>query len=92
LRLTSPAITGLIDAIDLGLVLIDRHGIIRLWNDWMVQRSGISAATALGQPLTALFPSLAGTRLDLAVTAAVQQGQSAVLSHQLNPLLFPLTS
>jgi two-component system sensor histidine kinase/response regulator len=83
-------LTPLIDLVDLGVVLVDGARCIVAWNDWLALRSGLTADAVRGRTLGALFPELAGSRLETVVDAALKSGQAAVLSRQLNPSLLPL--
>ena len=55
---------------DFGLLVIDRDERVVVWNRWLAVHSGIEENAALGQPLTALWPSLAHTR----VRRAIEEG------------------
>ena len=43
------------DAVGFGLVLVDADARVLLWNGWLARHSGVSAETALGQPLASVF-------------------------------------
>jgi PAS domain S-box-containing protein len=75
------------DALDVGIVVLDSHGRIVAWNDWLVRVSLISRETALGKSLFDLFPSLRDGRLPAAIEDSLQVGSSSVLTHSLNRLL-----
>ena len=70
---------ALSDASEIGLVLIGGDGCIVLWNAWIAKASGIDAARALGARLAAVFPEVAGTRIETSVEQALSAGMSAVL-------------
>jgi PAS domain S-box-containing protein len=72
------------DALDVGIVVLDCHGSIILWNDWLSGVSGISKDSALGKDLCDLFPSLRDTRLPAAIKDSLQIGSSSILTHSLN--------
>lgn len=73
-----------------GLVVLDGNGRVVFWNNWLASTSGIDADKALGYELTELFPELQNSRLMVAVTAALERGQSAQLSRLLNRSPLPL--
>lgn len=79
-----------IDAIVGGLVIVDLEGRLVLWSGWLQQRSGLSQAEVLGRTLDDIFPELRGSRLLMAVSSALKQGQASLLSHSLNRAPFPL--
>jgi len=86
----SPLLQTLSDAGEIGLVLVAPDRSILLWNAWMVRASGVPTKSALGTTLAALFPTVASTRIGLAIDQALDEGLSALLSSSLNKTLFPL--
>jgi PAS domain S-box-containing protein len=56
----------------------------------MVSASGVPAEKALGQSPHAVFPGGDWRRLDSAIAAALDSGVSTLLTHALNPAIFPL--
>ena len=76
-----------IDALDVGVVVLDAQGAVVGWNDWIVRASGISKQAALGKPLLSIFPGLQQTRLPAAINNSLQVGSSSILTHALNKLL-----
>ena len=78
------------DLATMGFVVVDRDGIVCVWNRWMEDHSGIAANAALGQALLTIFPALKGGRVDSAVCFALQHELPSVLSHSLNKTPFPL--
>lgn len=73
-----------------GLIVLEGDGRVEFWNNWLASTSGIDADTAQGRELTKLFPEIKNSRLMVAVTAALERGQSAQLSRLLNPSPLPL--
>ena len=80
-----------LDALDVGVVMLDAQVTVVGWNDWIVRASGISKQAALGKSLLSIFPTLQQTRLPAAINDALQVGSSSILTHTLNKLL-PLHS
>jgi PAS domain S-box-containing protein len=76
-----------LNALDVGIVILDAQGLVVGWNDWIARASNISRETALGKNLLALFPSLTSTRLPEAIEDSVRVGSSSMLTHSLNKLL-----
>jgi PAS domain S-box-containing protein len=92
--MTSPAETDLNgvlwDALDSGLVVLDRQLRVTAWNSWMVSATGIAAATAIGRTLDDLNLGHGAVRLASAVSFALETGASRLLTHTLHPSLLPL--
>jgi PAS domain S-box-containing protein len=81
---------SVLDALDAGLIVLDRDRRIVQWNAWMASASGHAAADVLGKPLDKVFPGVVAGRLNAAVASALDSGVSSLLTHALHPLLFPL--
>jgi PAS domain S-box-containing protein len=79
--------TAVLDALDIGIVILDRDARVVVWNEWMTRHAGVTAAAATGGTLVALFPGLAATRLPAAIEASFTDGSSSILTHSLNKLL-----
>src|SRR5690349_8106212 len=79
-----------LDAIDAGLVILDRDRRIVHWNAWMDSASGHRADAVAGKRLHDVFPGRDFERLTAAITAAFESGASSLLTHALHPGLFPL--
>jgi PAS domain S-box-containing protein len=86
-KLSTFEFKSVFDALDVGIVVLDSHGQIVAWNDWLVGVSRLSKDAALGKSLFELFPSLRDTRLSSAIDDSLQIGSSSVLTHSLNKLL-----
>lgn len=80
----------ILDAIDAGLIVLDRDRRIAGWNAWMETASGYSASVVHGMPLASVFSGADRGRLHTAITAVLENGMSSLLTHALHPLLFPL--
>ena len=82
---------AMMDHCDSGLFLVDANGEIRVWNCWMAEASGITAATAMGARLKDLFRRhQVSARLQQAIDGALRQGMASVLSQPFNPHVLPL--
>ena len=86
----SPLTTRIMDAAEVGILVLDAEGSILLWNDWISRHSGVEVERARGSTLDALFPELASGRLMQVVADALKLGMSAMLSHRLHRSPFPL--
>ncbi len=78
-----------LDALDVGVIILDARGTIVGWNEWIARASNIPKEIAVGQDLLALFPDLAKTRLPPVIDDSFKVGSSSILTHTLNKL-FPL--
>ena len=75
---------------EMGLIVLDAAGKIRLWNDWMATTSQVSSAMAQGCTIDAVFPELAGSRVCHAIQEALQHRRASLLSQTLHQAPFPL--
>ncbi len=73
-----------------GVILLDEQQRIVFWNRWMVRHSGTSTETACGETLHALYPTANIARLIQRVVAAIDAGQTSLLSNSLNRTPLPL--
>jgi PAS domain S-box-containing protein len=80
-------IDAVIDALDVGIIVLDLEGGILDWNEWLARVSGFTKQSVLGKNLYALFPELLKTRFPIVVRDAVEVGSSSVLTHSLNKML-----
>lgn len=89
------------EQLPLGVLVLDGDHRIRYWNDWLVQKSGVTAGQALGTTLEALFgeggevdgPPIrqeAVQRFYWAVDQAVAYKIPQLLSQALNHFLIPV--
>ena len=83
---------SVLDAVNGGIVALDRSEHIVLWNDWMKAASGIAAADALGRSLAEVFPGADLNRLLAAIKTALTSNAATLITHALNPHLLPLRS
>src|SRR3954470_15944992 len=75
---------------DFGLLVLDRDERVVVWNRWLAVHSGIEETAALGQPLTALWPTLANTRVRHAIDEALLHGRAGFICHASRPMPCPL--
>lgn len=81
-----------VDAARNGVVIVDGHWRIVVWNAWLAGASGIARGRALGQRLDKVFAEPLAERVEAAVRDALLNGRATLLSHALNPSPFPLFS
>jgi PAS domain S-box-containing protein len=75
------------DALDVGIILLDRQGRIVFWNDWMARVARSPASAVVGKNLLEVFSGLSSSRLPIAIEESFQFGSSSILTHSLNSLL-----
>ena len=80
------------DALDLGIVILDAQQRVIQWNEWMAKGSGIAADAARGKTIAELFPRANMNRVNAAVSDALASGIASLVTHALNPQVFPLTT
>jgi diguanylate cyclase (GGDEF)-like protein len=83
----SPRALNLVNS---GIIVLDAHHKIVLWNGWMVPRSARAAARVRERPLFEVFPELRGSRVEAAVLAALTDGASTVIPQTESRSPFPL--
>jgi PAS domain S-box-containing protein len=81
---------AILDAINGGLIVLDRSERIIGWNAWMASATGQPSAAVVGRLLTEVFAATELKRLSAAVTTALTANASTLLTHALNPVQLPL--
>ncbi|MCE5180861.1 MAG: GGDEF domain-containing protein [Betaproteobacteria bacterium] len=81
---------AIMDAINIGLIVLDQEECVVCWNSWVENTSGISFEMAQGKRLVEIFPELDGKRTQGAVRNALRNGYASILSQSLNKAPFPL--
>ncbi|MGH8179394.1 MAG: PAS domain-containing protein, partial [Steroidobacteraceae bacterium] len=81
---------SILDAINAGIIVLDRTGRVVLWNGWMRLRTAITAEDARGKLLGEIFQQAELSRLLTAISTALTSGASTVITHALNPAVLPL--
>jgi diguanylate cyclase (GGDEF)-like protein len=81
---------AVMDAINVGVIVLDRNECIVCWNPWVENTSGIAVEAARGKRLTDVFPELEGKRVQGATRSALLNGYASILSQSLNKAPFPL--
>ena len=82
--------TGILDALELGLVLLDGQGRITEWNKWMAAVTGLAAVQLYGKRLDEVFGAALNARLASAIVDAGTAGTSSILTHSLHGAILPL--
>lgn len=82
----------IVQSIDVGVVVLDRQYRIEVWNSFMENHSGLSAATVSHQPLFGLFPEIEQAWFTRKVETAVMLGTRAFTIWEQRPNLFRFKS
>lgn len=88
----SPSADALLQAGDFlgsGVLTVDTDLVIQGWNGWLQKVTGRTAAEVVGEPLLAVFPTVAGTRGEAAFRRALE-GETVVMSQRFHQFLLPL--
>lgn len=80
---------SILDFIDAGVIVVEEHLSIAIWNEWIAKASGLPTSSVLGRNLFEVFDGLGTTRLQQAIADAFQFGSSSILTNSLNTV-FPL--
>jgi diguanylate cyclase (GGDEF)-like protein len=79
-----------LNLVNSGIIVLDVHHKIVLWNGWMVPRSARAAARVRERSLFEVFPELRGSRVEAAVLAALSDGASTAIPQTESRAPFPL--
>lgn len=82
--------SSILDALTVGVVVLDEGGRIMEWNEWMAETSGRTATDVVQRRLDDVFPEIADSALAMAVDNALSLQLSSMLSHHLHPRPLPL--
>lgn len=79
---------GVVHSIDVGIVVIDRGFQIRLWNDFMENRSGRRADAVMGRNIFNLFPELPQKWLERKINSVTTLANRSFTTWEQRPYLF----
>lgn len=79
-----------LNLVNSGIIVLDAHHNIVLWNGWMVPRSARAAARVRERSLFEVFPELRGSRVEAAILAALADGTSTAIPQTESRAPFPL--
>ena len=82
----------LVDHLEIGVLVVDGERRVQVWNRWLERHSEIHSEEAVGHLLTELCPEVAGSRLDTAISGALNSRLASLLSPALNKPVLPLSS
>jgi diguanylate cyclase (GGDEF)-like protein len=80
----------ILNLVNSGIIVLDAHHKIVLWNGWMVPRSARAYARVRERPLFEVFPELRGSRVEAAILAALTEGASTTIPQTESRAPFPL--
>jgi PAS domain S-box-containing protein len=83
-------LSAALDALDIGVIVLDAEHRVAGWNEWLVTASGVPAHAAAGKTLDHIFPDAALGRLNAGITDAISSGISSLVTQSLNLPPFPL--
>ncbi|HEU4562604.1 MAG TPA: HEAT repeat domain-containing protein [Longimicrobium sp.] len=74
---------------DVGVLTTDRELVVRSWDAWMADATGIPAEVACGRPLAGLFPEVEQRGLSARLRRVVSDGTVEVLAPAFHQYLIP---
>lgn len=77
------------DSPDLGILIADRNLVVRSWNRWLEQATGVSADVAVGRPLAELAPDFDSRGFQARFAETLASGAVHVLSPTFHRYLVP---
>jgi diguanylate cyclase (GGDEF)-like protein len=83
-------LAGVVRAVNAGLIVLDADQRVVLWNDWMERHSQLTSGAMIGKSFSELFPELVNGRLHQAITGALKNNFSSLISQTLNKAPLPL--
>ncbi|MBI3229243.1 MAG: diguanylate cyclase [Burkholderiales bacterium] len=83
---------SVLQAINIGTVVLDSTHRVMLWNHWMEKHSELPASDILGKDLFEIYPELKNSRVEMAIHQALRDNFPSLLSQTLNKAPFPLYS
>src|SRR6188472_793894 len=86
-ELATVEIESALDALDVGIVILDRDARVVVWNEWLARASRLPAASVTGRVIYDVLPNTRQSRLASAIEQSFDSGSSSILTHSLNNLL-----
>lgn len=81
----------LFDAVDVGIIVVNKNQEVVVWNDWVVKFSFNEFENTLSKPLASIFTEMP-VRLSQVINDALDNGMSSYLSERFNKFPLPLFS
>ncbi len=89
--LNSPLLLAILQRANTGILVVDQKTEVIFCNFWLKSRCQWSHKQVIGNEITRLFPRFSETRLQKALSDALQFGISSTLSHSIHGNIFPLS-
>jgi PAS domain S-box-containing protein len=80
----------LLDAVPVGILVLDSEMIVRFWNNSLARWTGISRETITGRQVGEFFPDLVSQGIMMRLGAVFELGAPAIFSSQLHRHLIPV--
>ncbi|WP_432809944.1 ATP-binding protein [Pantanalinema sp. GBBB05] len=80
---------SLLDAVSVGICILQKDGTVRFWNRHLEHWTGIARTQIVGQAIAAYFPHLAEPKYRDRLNHTFQQGGRVIFSAQFHPHLIP---
>jgi len=80
------------DAINLGIIILDRDLIVQKWNRWMEIHSKIDADKIIGKYIFEIYPDLESSKFKRSCKSVFSFGNFCFFSQKLHGYLFPFES
>jgi diguanylate cyclase (GGDEF)-like protein len=80
----------LLDHLEVGVIVIDTERRVRHWNRWMQRHGDFGVAEMEGRLLVECCPEIVDSRLEIAISSALEHRLASLLSPGLNGALFRL--
>ncbi len=78
------------DPLPIGVLVLDAHLRIRVWNRWLSEHTGIPDSRAISQRLEDLFPGFRNPRFQIAIEQVMRNAGPQILSQALHRYLIPI--
>lgn len=79
------------DVLEIGILTTDADLVVRSWNRWLENASGLAAEDVVGRALVDVYPELRGSHVEMAFRRAAG-GSPVVLSHRFHEYVLPFAS
>lgn len=78
------------DQVPIGVLVLDAKHIIRYWNRWLTDQTGVDEEHAIGRTLDELFPNINTSRFLWGIEHVITTKSPQVMSQALNRFLIPI--
>jgi len=79
---------AVVNSSDIGLVILDKHYNIRVWNLFMVNHSSLSADSVMGNNLFSQFPDISEQWFSALAQQSIEQKKKLLSTWEKQPYLF----